>query len=259
MIKFLKTTALLFCLFSFSAIADTGAKGLNITAPTASGILIKYSQISVQDATLPFANYKVFGAQSYLAIQFPSPNGPNGLDVGMLSANTWYNIWVIYKPSTNNIAALASLSSDRAGLTLPVGYTYASRYGAFKTDVGLNIHPFIQIDNNVTFPQNAFITLDSGVQGDVTSTLKSLLVRSTTIPTTAVSIKLGVAASGTAVVSSDIATGMYTAGQYSLGAFGNSGLYQITSVDLPLLSNYIFWASNVPTGWIGVTGYTDNL
>lgn len=63
-------------------------------------------------------------------------SGVNGLDTGSEAANTWYSIWVIYKPATNTIAGL--LSTSEASPTMPSGYTKKRMVGHVRNNAASN-------------------------------------------------------------------------------------------------------------------------
>ena len=68
--------------------------------------------------------------------------GANGLDSGSLANNTWYHVFLIMQ-ADGTVAALASTSP--ASPSLPGGYAYKRRIGAFRTDGSANIIAFTQI------------------------------------------------------------------------------------------------------------------
>ena len=247
-------TLLFIAFFSTSAFSDY--KGLQITSPTASTIQMKWQEITVQDSAL---NIKRFGP-AYVTLDFPCPTGANCVDVGMLAANSWYSLWVIYNPTTGTLAGLASLSATRAGLALPSGYTYAVRYGWFKTSPSSpSINNFTQVGNEVFYPQSGATALDTGVKGNISNTYVPLYVLNN-IPSTALTIKVVVGSAGIAIVSADNATGFTgTAGHIPLGAFTNGAFNTTSVIELALESYDIWWASNSASSWVAVLGYRDNI
>jgi hypothetical protein len=63
-------------------------------------------------------------------------NGANGLDTGSEAANTWYSLWVIYKPTTNTTAGLISISASSP--TMPSGYAKKRLIGWVRNDASSN-------------------------------------------------------------------------------------------------------------------------
>jgi hypothetical protein len=56
--------------------------------------------------------------------------GVNGIDISSMAADSWYYLYVIYNPTSEDIATLISLSYSSP--TLPSGYTYCARVGSAK-------------------------------------------------------------------------------------------------------------------------------
>ncbi|MEE8385827.1 MAG: hypothetical protein V3S01_07915 [Dehalococcoidia bacterium] len=71
-------------------------------------------------------------------------SGANGLDTGVVAANTWYSLWVIADASAGTVAGLFSTSTTEAGLTYPGSYDVARRVGWVLTDASSNIRGFAQ-------------------------------------------------------------------------------------------------------------------
>ncbi|WP_445372742.1 hypothetical protein ACH518_09695 [Methylomonas sp. HW2-6] len=63
--------------------------------------------------------------------------GVNGLDSGILAANTWYDRYIIYDGATP--AALMCVSGNSP--VLPAGYAFKAYVGAFRTDNTVNKFP----------------------------------------------------------------------------------------------------------------------
>lgn len=70
-------------------------------------------------------------------------DGVNGLDEGAEASDTWYSIWVIFKPSTNTIAGLVSESATAP--TMPADYTKKRRVGWVRNDDGDDFLKFYKI------------------------------------------------------------------------------------------------------------------
>lgn len=73
----------------------------------------------------------------------------NSLDAGTLAASTWYYVFVIYNPTTQETAALFSLSATAP--TLPSGYTYFARVGAVRTGASGYLLQTLQYGNRVQY------------------------------------------------------------------------------------------------------------
>lgn len=61
-------------------------------------------------------------------------SGVGGIDTGVIAGNTWYAIYVIYNPTTMDVAAIASLSFTAP--TLPAGYTHYAFIEAVRSNAG---------------------------------------------------------------------------------------------------------------------------
>ncbi len=78
-----------------------------------------------------------------------SISGANGLSFGSVDANTWYYVFVIYNPTTQETAALFSLSATAP--TLPSGYTYFARVGAVRTGASGYLLQTLQYGSRVQY------------------------------------------------------------------------------------------------------------
>lgn len=75
-------------------------------------------------------------------------NGANGLDVGSLANNTWYNVWLLGDPlAYKQPCAVVSLASSAVPY-LPAGYGSYRRIGRVKTDGSAHFLPFTQSGRN---------------------------------------------------------------------------------------------------------------
>lgn len=70
-------------------------------------------------------------------------SGSNGLDTGTVANSTWYHVWAIRKDSDATGDILFSTSATAP--TMPAGYTYKRRIGAFFSTSGGNVTQFIQV------------------------------------------------------------------------------------------------------------------
>lgn len=196
--------------------------------------------------------------------------GAGGLDMGSWAYSTWYNLFVIYNPTTSTSALLWSLSATAP--TLPSGYTYFARIGANKTqsatnywflgatqyDKKLQLKP--AAGSNVTsFPQVAYGTSSGAAAISISAYL----------PPTAshIQVLVGFAGGSSAAAYLFLASSLYgatlgnnayvyqiTQGTSGLGAFANE-----SSQSFALESTSIYWNSNCSTSSIRITGWEDNL
>lgn len=124
--------------------------------------------------------------------------GAGGLDTGTLANNTWYHEYIIFNMVTNTISSLFSLSSTAP--TLPTGYTFLARVGAFRIDGSAHILWKLQFGKRALYVvgtnPTAIPVMASGSQADNTAVAVAAFV-----PTTATSIII--AASGTSQTTSN--------------------------------------------------------
>ncbi|MEX3776176.1 phage tail protein, partial [Pseudomonas sp. MYb118] len=66
-------------------------------------------------------------------------NQGGSLDAGLITASTWYSVWVIASADGSAVAAITSLSATAPAL--PGGYTFKARVGWFRTDATGNKFP----------------------------------------------------------------------------------------------------------------------
>jgi hypothetical protein len=116
----------------------------------------------------------------------------NGLDAGALAANTWYGLWGI----SNGSISGGLLSTSFSAPTMPGGYTFKKRIGAFLTDGSSHFYQVMQRGNRAQFivGTNPALTLTpiSGVFGTFSaqSPVLTSVSLSSFIPPTAKSTKL---------------------------------------------------------------------
>jgi hypothetical protein len=111
-------------------------------------------------------------------------SGSNGLDTGTESANTWYNLYAIYNPSTLTSALLFSTVNEAVSgsITLPSGFTKKRQLKfSVRNDGSSNILPFRFVDNNKVLYRDVeevagYAVLSSGGSTTFTAVSTSSLV-----------------------------------------------------------------------------------
>ena len=73
-----------------------------------------------------------------------STSGKNGLDTGSEAASSWYYVWLIKNTTTNEVAAIFSLSATSP--TLPSGFTKKRLLGTVRNSSSSNLLKFIKYD-----------------------------------------------------------------------------------------------------------------
>lgn len=218
------------------------------------------------------------GSGNFLALQNVSvtintaASGVNGLDTGILAANTWYYTHLIAKADGTKAGLL---SASATAPTLPAGYTFSARSGAIRTDGSANKYPlsFSQYGNRsgykVAAGSNvaALPVAASGLAGSVSTPTYVAVGVANLVPPTAASIRMSLAilipdASVNTIVSPNNATG-------ALGSSTNPPPFQFTNttgggmplaaIDMLLESANFYWANNNGNGRLMVHGWSDNL
>lgn len=100
--------------------------GLNIAARTSGDVFTIYPGVCVNDAEDTYIS-----SSSNITV-YNNTTGANALDTGTIAANTWYNAFLIYNPTTETTAGL--FSTSRTSPTMPSGYTKKRFIGSLRTD-----------------------------------------------------------------------------------------------------------------------------
>lgn len=104
------------------------ASGLNANITMSADALV------LSDGAGKFKTVQGFSATINSAVA-----GVNGLDTGVLAANTWYYKHAIYNPTTDTNGGILSLS--KTAPTLPSGFTFFMPRGVVRTDGTGNKYP----------------------------------------------------------------------------------------------------------------------
>ena len=75
--------------------------------------------------------------------------GVGGLDTGSAADNTWYYLYVVYNPATDDTKLLYSVSATSP--TLPAGYSYFRRVSVVRNNNSGNLKQFEQRDNKIVY------------------------------------------------------------------------------------------------------------
>lgn len=191
--------------------------------------------------------------------------GVNGLDTGTLTNTTWYYMYIISNGSVT--AGLASLSATTP--TLPTGYTFFMRVGAFITDGTAAFKRILQFNNRaqyvVTTGSNtaAMPIMDSGTKGSVSTPTYVSVAVGNFVPATA-SVLLGdlgvLAAGNNAIAAPNSSYGVQgSTTNPPAVAMNTPSANGITNAqfEFNLESTNIFWASS--NGILNARGWVDNL
>lgn len=178
--------------------------------------------------------------------------GLGGLDVGSISATSWYYFYAISNGVSLNIIA-STTRPDSGGPTLPTGYTFTAYLGALRTDGSANLVKTLQLGNRTQYI--GMIVLASGNPG---STLSAQGLGSFIPPTASRGqfTILGAGGSGNAALAPNNVN--YNASvapiKYDAAAAGMA-----VNGELILESTNVYIASNgIAATWY-VNGWTDRL
>lgn len=202
--------------------------------------------------------------------------GANGLDTGAVAAATWYAWWAIYNPTTATAAGL--LSTSFTNPTLPAGFTYKARFGAFITDGSSNLHRVLQLGRNAQYviqtsgPTLLPPVMASGTAGTYSTTNPVLASVSTTafVPPTASKIRISFynAWKGGSSVSALLAPNVNWGGTAN-GPAGTNGVIwpgTLTSavvvgitVEMLLEAASVAWCAQASAAAFASLGWEDNI
>lgn len=192
--------------------------------------------------------------------------GANGLDTGSLANNTWYYFYIIYNPTTETVAGLASTSATSP--TLPSGYTFSYRVGAIRTGGSATFIRIKQVGNRAQYVVVTSSTtpnvpqMTTGASGDPSVPTWTAVATGNYVPPTAVRIQgfAGFAASGTNLIvapNNDYGAQGSTSNPPPISlAWANNGI-MFFPFDWVLESTNVYYASSGAGGLMACTGWTD--
>lgn len=193
-------------------------------------------------------------------------NGANGLDTGSIAASTWYFTYIVNNGTTT--AGLASTSATSP--TLPAGYTYTCRAGAFITDASSNLRRIVQRGVHTDYAlvtgvtnNTLYRTLASGSNSGVWTAVS---VSGTFVPTTASEIRgfilfTGPSNTSAFVSPNNVQTYSGSGTQAVGGLFGGIGVGYTENYffNFVLESSNIYYGSTSSSSILSVLGWTDSV
>lgn len=194
----------------------------------------------------------------------------NGLDTGILQASTWYYVYAIAGVSlTGTVSSGGLISTSATAPSLPSGYTYSKRIGAFRTDASIHFYRVIQRGNRSQYivgtNPSAALVMAAGTAGTYSATAPVWVAVpiGTFVPPTSISIRfwlLGVRGGGAA---SNMIAAPNNSYAGPSNASGNAppawSLGGMMICDFILESTNIYWASSAAGGAVLCQGWEDNL
>lgn len=246
-----------------------GYKNLVITGTSNTQCTVTADALVVEDAN--GESYKLTTVSETIDL---TVSGAGGLDTGAEASNTWYSVWIVYNPTTNDVAGLVSTSAT--GPTLPSGYTFKARVGWVRNDGSSNLYRTLQKNHHAQYivgtnPANT-LTIANGIVGTYSTTSPTLTSTSvsTYVPSTASSIHLAAYNNWKAGTASNVLAAPNTAwGGANNGPRGSAGnVYPLrldnaaeVSVDawLQLEALSVGIAMDAAGGAVACLGWEDNL
>lgn len=156
----------------------------------------------------------------------------NTLDIGILSASTWYAVHI----ATDGVTPIGLLSLSENAPTLPTGYTFSARVGWIRTDSTVNKFPLpiIQVGKNVQYKVTSGSNLISmrqmstGILGNITTPVWSALDVTQFVPSTASSVDFSMrqSAAGVVVMAPNNSYGAYNSTTNPPPVSGVNAVYQ---------------------------------
>jgi hypothetical protein len=191
--------------------------------------------------------------------------GVNGIDTGTLAASTWYNLFVIYNPTTTTTSCLMSLSDISP--TLPSGYTYFARAGSVREDSSEHLMRTLQMGNKVQYIVTpgtntaAIPSMASGISGNINTPTWSAVNTTPFVPplATVIRIILNSPIGGTAMLAPNNNYGAYNAANTFLVNSNSVGAFANSYADMLLESTNIYYASDGSAAYILCSGWEENI
>lgn len=234
---------------SFSSLA-LSATGLSANVSVSAGELLLRSATGVP-RLVSGVNVTINSAAS----------GANGLDTGSLASSTWYAVWIISNGTT--VAGLLSLSSTAP--TLPGGYTHKARVGWIRTDSTANKYPlaFVQRGRRVQYVLAGALTAYPSLFFGTTSGAQAVSV-SSFCPNTAAAIAVtwgvvGTGSGATVAIGPNAAAAVSSSAGFAYISSSSTSFSGINNCSMILESSNIYVNSSNGNGFIGCTGWEDNL
>jgi len=249
----------------FSGAAQGSFKNLSLAWASNSTATISADQICLENTA--GTTHKVRATSLTLNT---GASGANGLDTGSLASSTWYYVFVIYNPSTRTQACLMSASSISP--TMPSGYFYKARVGAFRTDGSGHIIGFSQKGRRAQYLVGSNCAnlpiLISGSSGSISTPTWTAASVSNFVPPTAGAIdallfmKQG-ASPNTAMAAPNSSYG--AAGSTSnpspmmVDGDGVTSTYVAMKSSLILESSNVYYAADNANSGLACVGWEDNI
>ena len=252
-----------------TAIGVRGVRSnLSISYTGTSGVVsVSANELSLESASGAYVTLKNI---SLSATSGNSSGAANSLDTGSWAYSTWYNLFVIYNPTTQTSALLWSLSATAP--TMPSGYTYFARIGANKTQSATSYFFLGGNQRDKTFRYllapgsnvTSIPLMASGAAGSISTPTWVSVATGSFVPATAPIIAIGgmSAAGATIMVAPSASYGALgsltiTAPYVVSATSGTTPNNSVTNITLE--STSLYWCNNSASSSLFCFGWEDNL
>ena len=153
------------------AVVDNYLTGLTLSAAGATatfGVALGIAANSTNTVMMRLAS-----AYTKTTASWAVGSGNGAIDTGSIAANTWYHVFLIYRPDTGVVDVLFSLSATAP--TLPANYTLFRRIGSMRSDASSQWRKFTQKNDEFLWDIPSF-DVNAAVPGNTTGTLYTLLL-----------------------------------------------------------------------------------
>jgi hypothetical protein len=232
---------------AFVEAASSATETLNLRA--ANNLTTPSAKIDISANVINIEGYAV---NSFAKTVDKTVSGLDGLDTGVMAADTWYHFWAIYNPSAGLSGSLLSLASPISGtVVLPSGYTKKKYVGAIYSDVST------VFNNDLMSLNGNYVALDNtALNPTITTTSPTAMAMTSVVPPNATSVFGYIVLQGLDYTCTFYCDDLYTTGRIRVSGDTSSSDYKpftinITNTTLEAFNNI---ASRTTTFYI--SGYT---
>ena len=249
-----------------------GFRNLRVTVGSDTAFTIAASAVAVEDS-----NGYAYRLTNVSVTCTLTTSGTNGLDTGSASASNWYGGYIIYNPTTQTTACLASLHpnalTDTTGPTMPSGYTARQLATEMRYDSQPKLWRIAQYgrEAQIVIGTNptAIVGMISSSSGSINTPTWTAVATASFAPPLAAAITVSLSAP--AAANGDGAMAAPNAAYGALASASNPPpmSFQVDSTaaahkysavaSFNLESSNIYYASTIASSKLSVIGWTLNL
>jgi len=233
-------------------------RGLKVQVTSSTGISISADELVLADNSAK-PKTKISVSETIAA----NVSGAGGIDVGSVSGNTWYHVWVI----DGFAGTVAMLSLSATDPTLPSGYTHKIRVGAVRTNGSGNLIETRQCGRRAQYVSGGINLPSCPKLASGSATWPKAVAVSATVPATATAISLvlapgkagGYAYAGPNDNAKPEEISAYTEDIPLLSSFYTSSAVAVGSINFLLESRNIYYGSTLGTASLYCMGWEDSI